>query len=120
MPGLRLSGGPGPSLSLTTLCERGRQRARGDRLWSDQFAEAESQRLAPARLATGPLAHRKSATSASRCHGWREDACQVRISGAPEALAALNGAVLALMDWLQVLNVASHMRHFCAHPLETL
>ena len=45
-----------------------------------------------------------------------EDACQVRITGAPQALAALNGGVLALMDWLQVPNVASQMRHFCAHP----
>ncbi len=49
-----------------------------------------------------------------------EDACQVRLSGAPQALAALNGGVLALMDWLQVRNVASQMRHFCAHPLEAL
>ena len=49
-----------------------------------------------------------------------EDACQVRITGAPQALAALNGGVLALMDWLQVRNVASQMRHFCAHPLEAL
>jgi len=49
-----------------------------------------------------------------------EDACQVRMSGAPEALAALNGGVLALMDWLQVSNVASQMRHFCAHPREAL
>ena len=49
-----------------------------------------------------------------------EDACQVRIAGAPPALAALNGGVLALMDWLQVSNVASQMRHFCAHPEEAL
>ena len=49
-----------------------------------------------------------------------EDACQVRQAGAPEALAALNGAVLALMDWLGVSNVASQMRHFCAHPEEAL
>jgi len=49
-----------------------------------------------------------------------EDACQVRMSGAPQALAALNGGVLALMDWLQVRNVASAMRHFCAHPLQAL
>jgi predicted transposase YbfD/YdcC len=49
-----------------------------------------------------------------------EDACQVRMTGAPEALAALNGGVLALMDWLQVSNVASQMRHFCAHPVEAL
>ena len=49
-----------------------------------------------------------------------EDACQVRITGAPEALAALNGGVLALMDWLQVSNVASQMRHLCAHPEEAL
>ena len=49
-----------------------------------------------------------------------EDACQVRVAGVPQALAALNGGVLALMDWLQVSNVASQMRHFCAHPLEAL
>jgi predicted transposase YbfD/YdcC len=49
-----------------------------------------------------------------------EDASQVRTRGAPEALAALNGAVLALMDWLQVRNVASQMRHFCAHPQKAL
>ncbi len=61
----------------------------------------------------------------NRLH-WRrdvtlgEDACQVRLVGVPQALAALNGGVLALMDWLQVRNVASQMRHFCAHPLEAL
>ena len=61
----------------------------------------------------------------NRLH-WRrdvtlgEDASQVRITGAPQALAALNGGVLALMDWLHVPNVASQMRHFCAHPIETL
>ena len=49
-----------------------------------------------------------------------EDACQVRMSGAPEALAALNGGVLALMDWLHVSNVASQMRHLCAHPGDAL
>lgn len=49
-----------------------------------------------------------------------EDASQVRLAGAPEALAALNGGVLALMDWLNVTNAASAMRHFCAHPHEAL
>jgi len=49
-----------------------------------------------------------------------EDAYQVRVAGALEALAALNGGVLALMDWLHVSNVASQMRHFCAHPEEAL
>lgn len=49
-----------------------------------------------------------------------EDACQVRVKGAPQALAALNGGILAFMDWLQVTNVASAMRHFCAHPHEAL
>lgn len=49
-----------------------------------------------------------------------EDACQVRRAGAPEALAALNGGVLALLDWLSVPNAASAMRHFCAHPGEAL
>lgn len=49
-----------------------------------------------------------------------EDACQVRVAGAPQALAALNGGVLALLDWLGVTNAASAMRHFCAHPQEAL
>ena len=61
----------------------------------------------------------------NRLH-WRrdvtlgEDACQVRIAGVPQALAARNGGVLAFMDWLHVPNVASAMRHFCAHPDEAL
>ena len=49
-----------------------------------------------------------------------EDACQVRVKGAPQALAALNGGILAFMDWLGVSNVASQMRHFCAYPQEAL
>ncbi|EFH87694.1 hypothetical protein [Ktedonobacter racemifer] len=49
-----------------------------------------------------------------------EDASQVRLAGAPAALAALNGGVLAMMDWLQVNNVASAMRHCCAQPREAL
>ena len=49
-----------------------------------------------------------------------EDACQVRVKGAPQALAALNGGILAFMDWLHVTNVASQMRHFCAHPHHAL
>ena len=49
-----------------------------------------------------------------------EDACQVRVKGAPLALAAFNGGVLALMDGLQVTNVASQMRHLCARPHEAL
>jgi predicted transposase YbfD/YdcC len=47
-----------------------------------------------------------------------EDACQVRMRGAPESLAALNGGILAVMDWLGVTNVAKQMRHFCAQPQE--
>ena len=49
-----------------------------------------------------------------------EDASQIRVKGAPQTVAALNGGVLALMDWLGVSNVASQMRHFDAHPLEAL
>jgi predicted transposase YbfD/YdcC len=41
-----------------------------------------------------------------------EDACQVRINGAPEVLAAINSGILALMDYLGVKNVASQMRYF--------
>jgi hypothetical protein len=50
----------------------------------------------------------------------QEDASQVRIAGAPLALAALNGAVLARMDWLHVPNVPAQMRRFCARPHEAL
>jgi predicted transposase YbfD/YdcC len=50
----------------------------------------------------------------------QEDHSQVRTAGAPLALAALNGAVLALMDWLHVANVPSQMRRFCAKPHEAV
>jgi len=49
-----------------------------------------------------------------------EDASQVRSHGAPEVIAALNGAILALMDFMGVKNVAKQMRHFCAKPREAL
>jgi predicted transposase YbfD/YdcC len=49
-----------------------------------------------------------------------EDASQLRRKNAPQTLAALNGAILALMDWLKVKNVAQQMRHFCAQPQEVL
>ena len=41
-----------------------------------------------------------------------EDASQVRTHGAPEVVAALNGGILALMDFIGVKNVAKQMRHF--------
>lgn len=49
-----------------------------------------------------------------------EDASQVRTRGVPEALAALNAGLLALMDFMGVKNVAKQMRHFCAQPHEAL
>ncbi len=49
-----------------------------------------------------------------------EDASQVRVKGAPEVLAALNGGILALMDFLGVKNVVKQMRHYCAHYEEAL
>jgi predicted transposase YbfD/YdcC len=49
-----------------------------------------------------------------------EDACQIRVKHAPQVLAALNGGVLAIMDYLGVNNVAKQMRHFCAQPQEAL
>lgn len=49
-----------------------------------------------------------------------EDHCQVRVNGAPAVLAALNGGILAIMDYLGVGNVAKQMRHFCAQPQEAL
>jgi predicted transposase YbfD/YdcC len=49
-----------------------------------------------------------------------EDASQVRSRGAPEVIAALNGGILALMDFMDVKNVAKQMRHFCAQPQEAL
>lgn len=48
----------------------------------------------------------------------QEDASQVRSRGVPEVIAALNGGILALMDFLGVRNVAKQMRHFCAQPQE--
>jgi len=49
-----------------------------------------------------------------------EDASQLRSSGVPEVVAALNGGLLALMDFMKVKNVAKQMRHFCAYPREAL
>jgi hypothetical protein len=49
-----------------------------------------------------------------------EDASQVRVNGATEVLAALNGGILALMDFLGVKNVAKQMRHYCAQYQEAL
>jgi predicted transposase YbfD/YdcC len=49
-----------------------------------------------------------------------EDASQIRSSGAPEVLAALNGGLLAFLDFLGVKNVKKQMRHFCAQPGEAL
>lgn len=49
-----------------------------------------------------------------------EDASQVRSRGAPEVVAALNGGILAIMDFMEVKNVAKQMRHFCAKPREAL
>jgi predicted transposase YbfD/YdcC len=49
-----------------------------------------------------------------------EDASQVRVKGAPAVLAAINGGILALMDFLGVKNVAKQMRHYCAQYHEAL
>jgi len=57
----------------------------------------------------------------NRLH-WRrdvtlhEDQSQVRSTGKPPVLAALNNIVLALMDWLGVCNVPEQMRIFAAFP----
>lgn len=45
-----------------------------------------------------------------------EDAGRVRVKGAPEVIAALNGGILALMDYLGVSNLAKQMRYYCAKP----
>jgi predicted transposase YbfD/YdcC len=49
-----------------------------------------------------------------------EDASQVRIKGAPAVLAALNGGILALSDFLGVKNLTEQMIHYCAQPREVL
>jgi predicted transposase YbfD/YdcC len=46
----------------------------------------------------------------------REDHSQVRTTGKPPVLAALNNTVLSLMDWLGVRNVPEQMRIFAAFP----
>jgi predicted transposase YbfD/YdcC len=46
----------------------------------------------------------------------REDQSQVRTTGKPPVLAALNNIVLALLDWLGVGNVPEQMRIFAAFP----
>jgi predicted transposase YbfD/YdcC len=57
----------------------------------------------------------------NRLH-WRrdvtlhEDHSQVRTTGKPQVLAALNTIVLSLMDWLGVSNVPDQRRLFAAFP----
>ena len=61
----------------------------------------------------------------NRSH-WRrdvtlgEDRCKVASPLAPQVLAALNNVVLALMDYLEVDNVASQIRRFDASPADAL
>ena len=50
----------------------------------------------------------------------KEDASRVREGQTPHVMAALNNVVLALMDFLNVSNVAAQMRVFEAHPQEAL
>lgn len=50
----------------------------------------------------------------------REDASQVRTAQVPALVALLNSAVLALMDLLQISNVAAARRWFAACPAEAL
>lgn len=82
------------------------------------FTSLSRQRANADRLLTHIQAHWKVE---NRLH-WRrdvslgEDACQVRSTGAPQTLAALNGALLGLIDYLGVRNVAKQMRSFDAHP----
>lgn len=49
-----------------------------------------------------------------------EDASQIRRSGVPQVFAALNGGILACMDWLGVSNISRQMIHFDAHPQKAL
>jgi predicted transposase YbfD/YdcC len=49
-----------------------------------------------------------------------EDACQVRINKAPEVLAAINGGILALMDFLGIKNLAKQLKYYCAYPEEAI
>ena len=49
-----------------------------------------------------------------------EDACRITVAQVPLILAALNNAVLALVDALQQPNLAAACRYFNAHPLKAL
>lgn len=49
-----------------------------------------------------------------------EDAGQVRIKGAPQVIAALNGGVLAIADLLGIKNLAKQMIYYCAEPQKIL
>jgi predicted transposase YbfD/YdcC len=59
------------------------------------------------------LHHRKDVTLG-------EDASQTRVKGAPQVLAALNGGLLALMDFLGVTNVVKQLIHYSAHPRDAI
>ena len=94
------------------------------------FVEESSQQvvygfsnLTPAEASPEAIATflRKHWAIENRLH-WRrdvtlhEDHSQVRTTGKPQVLAALNDIVLSLMDWLGVPNVPDQMRLFAAFP----
>jgi predicted transposase YbfD/YdcC len=61
----------------------------------------------------------------NRSH-WRrdvtlgEDACRVTVGQVPQVLAALNNSVLAIVDFLQLPNLAAALRFFSARPQTAL
>lgn len=61
----------------------------------------------------------------NRSH-WRrdvtlgEDTCRVTVGQVPQVLAALNNAVLAIVDFLQQPNLAAALRFFCPRPHSAL
>jgi predicted transposase YbfD/YdcC len=61
----------------------------------------------------------------NRLH-WRcdvtlaEDDCQVKTGQVPHVLALLNCTILALMDFLDVTNLAAKLRELNAHPAQAL
>jgi hypothetical protein len=49
-----------------------------------------------------------------------EDANRINKKGIPEVLAALNGGLLATLDFIGVKNATTYMRHCCAVPKDAL
>ena len=121
---------PSQQQTQTTLPSKAKSSKKGKRAKQVTFVEETSQQVVYGFSNLTPTeAHPQAIATFLRNHWaienrlhWRrdvtlrEDHSQMRSTGKPQALAALNNIVLSLMDWLGVPNLPDQMRTFAAFP----